>query len=122
MPALSVQNAEIRTAAVEIKTLTVSGKQVTQAVFRQLLAARIFTHDGTLNGVPWGFVNYHLRCDPDLRHRHVVWQLGSELRRSTVYDELDLNFSMYAESTEVADRRATSHRALADLPQLFIAV
>jgi hypothetical protein len=33
---LTVHNAEIRTAAVEVNTLTISGKQVTLAVFRQL--------------------------------------------------------------------------------------
>lgn len=33
---LTVHNATITTAAVEVKTLTISGKQVTLAVFRQL--------------------------------------------------------------------------------------
>jgi len=32
-PPLSVHNAEITTARVEVKTLTISGKQVTLAVF-----------------------------------------------------------------------------------------
>ena len=33
---LTTHNAEIKTATVEIRSLTVSGKQVTLAVFRQL--------------------------------------------------------------------------------------
>ena len=33
---IDVQQAEIKTASVEIKSLTVSGKQLTLAVFRQL--------------------------------------------------------------------------------------
>lgn len=85
-PQLTVHNAEIKTATVEIKTLTVSGKQVTLAVFRQLREAPLIAEDGTLNGTPWGIVNYHPdKCaDLPIRHMHVVWQRGSELLRSSV--------------------------------------
>jgi hypothetical protein len=84
--ALTVQAAEIRTAAVEIKTLTVSGKQVTLAVFRQLREKPLIAEDGALNGIPWGIVNYHPeKCAYDRpAHWHIVWQDGSELLRSTV--------------------------------------
>lgn len=91
---LTVQNAEIKTAAVELKTLSVSGRQVTLAVFRQLLEEQLVAEDGSLNGVPWGTVNYHPdKCEwrPDVYytdgledHWHVVWQKGPELRRSRV--------------------------------------
>jgi hypothetical protein len=83
---LTVHNAQISTAAVEIKTLTISGKQVTIAVFRQLREERLISFDGTLNGVPWGTVNYHPdKCGDDFAdHIHVVWQRGSELLRSRV--------------------------------------
>jgi len=83
---LTVHNAEIRTATVEIRTLTVSGKQVTLAVFRQLVEARLFDEAGNLRGIPWGTVNYHFakRCGDLGVHHHVVWQRGSDLRRSTV--------------------------------------
>lgn len=87
MPALTVHNAEIKTAAVEIRTLTISGKQVTLAVFRQLREEPLLAEDGTLNGVPWGTVNYHpaaKQCDDLAEHWHVVWQKGSDLLRSTV--------------------------------------
>lgn len=85
-PPLTVHNAEIKTAAVEVRTLTISGKQVTLAVFRQLREARLITEDGTLNGVPWGVVNYHPdKCGADAQHWHVVWQRGTELLRSLVY-------------------------------------
>lgn len=81
---LTVHNATITTAAVEVKTLTISGKQVTLAVFRQLREEPLIAVDGTLNGVPWGYVNYHPdKCDND-RHWHVVWQRGNELLRSRV--------------------------------------
>jgi hypothetical protein len=88
-PPLTVLNAEIKTAAVEIRTLSVSGKQVTLAVFRQLKEEELVNRDGSLNGVPWGVVNYHPdKCgnDDDYDpHIHVVWQRGKELLRSFVW-------------------------------------
>jgi hypothetical protein len=89
MPVLTVHNAEVKTAAVEIKTLTISGKQVTLAVFRQLKEELLIADDGTLNGVPWGTVNYHPdKCGDKAEHWHVVWQKGLELRRSAVRKSL----------------------------------
>ncbi|MFD8559122.1 hypothetical protein ACFV1N_17715 [Streptosporangium canum] len=83
---LTTQNAQITTAAVEVKTLTISGKQVTLSVFRQLREEPLLTEDVTLNGVPWGYVNYHPdKCGNHRRHLHVVWQRGADLLRSTVY-------------------------------------
>lgn len=82
-PQLTVHNAQISTATVEIKTLTITGKQVTLAVFRQLVEEPLIADDGTLNGVPWGRVNYHPdKCADAAEHWHVVWQKGAELRRS----------------------------------------
>jgi hypothetical protein len=81
---LTVHNATINTAAVEVKTLTISGKQVTLAVFRQLREEQLIAKDGTLNGQPWGYVNYHPdKCD-EPGHRHYVWQRGDELLRCRV--------------------------------------
>lgn len=86
---LTVRTAEISTAAVEIKTLTIQGKQVTLAVFRQLRERELVAEDGTLNGVPWGAVNYHPdKCGDAPEHVHIVWQDGSELYRSTIYRRL----------------------------------
>ncbi|MFD0422424.1 hypothetical protein [Streptomyces parvus] len=82
---LTTQNATITTATVEVKTLTISGKQVTLAVFRQLKEERLIAEDGTLNGEPWGSVNYHPdECSAAAEHLHVVWQKGNELRRAYV--------------------------------------
>jgi hypothetical protein len=85
---LTTHNAEIKTATVEIQSLTITGKQVTLAVFRQLIEAPLINHDGSLAGVPWGTVNYcpGKTCpEPDhFPHWHVVWQQGTELRRSAV--------------------------------------
>lgn len=84
---LTVRNAQVTTATVEIRTLTVSGKQVTQAVFRQLAESPVIDEaTGELRGLPWGTVNYHpdpmcKHLSPD-GHLHVVWQDGRQLRRS----------------------------------------
>jgi len=84
-PPLTVHNAEIHTASVEIKTLTLKGKQVTLAVFRQLRESPLIAESGDLNGVPWGIVNYHPdKCDRSPAHWHVVWQRGSDLFRAAV--------------------------------------
>lgn len=81
---LTVHNAEVRTATVEVRTLTISGKQVTLAVFRQLIEDDLVDGDGNFRGLPWGTVNYHPdKCgDKEVGHLHVVWQQGSELRRT----------------------------------------
>lgn len=82
---LTTQNATITTATVQMNTLTVSGKQVTLAVFRQLREQAVIAEDGSINGVPWGNVNYHPdKCEAADEHLHTVWQHGGELRRSYV--------------------------------------
>jgi hypothetical protein len=82
---INIRDAQIKTMAVEIKSMTVSNRQVTLALFRQLVEEDLISYDGTLKGLPWGTVNYcpDKRCSHE-RHWHVVWQKGSELRRATV--------------------------------------
>lgn len=81
---LNVHEAQITTATVQIRTLTVSGKQVTLAVFRQLINDSWEDADCFPRGEPWGTVNYHpdSACKDRDPHLHVVWQLGDELRRA----------------------------------------
>lgn len=105
-PQLTVHNAEIKTATVEIKTLTVSGKQVTLAVFRQLREVPLISDDGTLNGVPWGIVNYHPdKCADGADHWHIVWQRGTELLRSKVI--VKPTFALF--TTDTGDHFMRSH-------------
>ncbi len=93
MPKLTVQNAEIKTATVEVKTLTLSGKQVTLSVFKQIEQAELIREDGSLAGDPWGRVNYHPdKCADGWSHLHVVWQDGSELRRSSIPAPRDFRY------------------------------
>lgn len=80
---LTAENAVIKTASVEVKTLTISGKQVTLAVFRQLPRRELFDGETlALNGIAWGTVNYHPdKCHDEAEHIHVVWQDKQSLAR-----------------------------------------
>lgn len=85
MAVIEAHEATIQTATVAIRTLTVSGKQVTLALFRQLKEERFEDDDGHLLGELWGTVNYHPdKCADSRPHVHVVWQLDTELRRAAV--------------------------------------
>jgi hypothetical protein len=117
---LTVHNAEIHTATVKIQTLTVSGKQVTLAVFRQLQQSDLLTlNDGTFQGLPWGMVNYcpgdcTFRLSPIKEaHEHFIWQEGFELRRCAIPTHEALNNKLISWET---------FAELVSLPQLFIAV
>jgi hypothetical protein len=81
---LTTETATITTATIQIQTLTIGRKQVTLAVFRQLREEPLIAEDGTLNGVPWGIVNYHPERCASPAHWHVVWQQGNELLRARV--------------------------------------
>lgn len=83
---IHAHEATLRTASVDIKSLTVSGRQVTLAVFRQVQSELLVAEpDPELLGLPWGHVNYHPdKCGDDGEHLHVVWQKADELRRAYV--------------------------------------
>jgi len=94
MPRLSVQNAEIKTASVEVRTLTLSGKQVTLSVFKQIQREHLVDEAGEIAGEPWGVVNYHPdKCEEGRKHLHVVWQKGDELRRAAIYPDASLGLA-----------------------------
>lgn len=81
---ITTENASLKTATVEIKCLSVSGKQMTLAVFRQLPLKKLINSDTlALSGVPWGRVNYCTKECEDVQgvHLHIVWQEGSCLYR-----------------------------------------
>ena len=85
---LTTENAQIVTVSVEIQALTVSGKQVTLAVFRQLQEEDVINWDTLeVKGKVWGRVNYHTdNCKDEVKHLHLVWQTGLELRRAEIYE------------------------------------
>lgn len=84
---ITTADATISTATVEIRTLTVSGKRMSLAVFRQLpyLHPFLFTERyedppgwawcvRQQDGEVWGWVNYHAGCDFSQtgEHLHLV--------------------------------------------------
>lgn len=123
---LTVHNAEILTAAVEIRTLSISGKQVTLAVFRQLQSASWLDRACDRRGPAWGKVNYcpDKLCSTsdyrgglaDVPHVHIIWQLGVELRRAVIRRP-------YLEFGDERDQKyAAAYRDALGLRQLFVAV
>ena len=87
---ISVEDASLSTATVEIQTITVRGRKVTQALFKQFQKESIFNDDLSLNGVPWGWVSYFWGLDATLASAdaiNLVWQKGSELRRCVLDPE-----------------------------------
>jgi len=99
MPAklLDAKHAVIHTASIQIRTLTIEGKQVTLSVFRQLPEGEIIDWDSWdlrgpdvfLEGPVWGLVRYYWGDyrTPDVIDNsandafHVVWQKGERLYR-----------------------------------------
>jgi hypothetical protein len=84
---ITAREATVKTATVDVKALTISGRQVTLSVFRQLKDAPLLDEETVaLGGVPWGIVNYFWgTCAKSTEHLHVVWQKGEELRRACVW-------------------------------------
>lgn len=116
--ALTVQNAEINTASITIRTLQVEGRQVTMGVFRQLPEHDIIDPQGpSLRGVGWGHVNYqvsgHYRYTG--RDIHLVWQKGSELRRCLVHEtRVKPEFAFRELTSDISVQRIETYRKYAE--------
>jgi hypothetical protein len=90
---LPVDESHVQERQVTIRVLTVGTKQITQALYKQLVEVDIREDDslinpytGKLQGTVWGWVNMHSNCMFDKRdHLHVVWESNGELKRSCVY-------------------------------------
>lgn len=134
---LNAHNATLKTAQVEIKTLTLSGKQVTLAVFRQLEERELLFYNKDLgefmfSGIPWGRVNYCPdKCGSYSPHLHVIWQLEDKLYRSIVYSSIyswDYGNGKTIQKRSLDELKAAAKlyentfSELLELDQLFIAV
>jgi len=83
---ISAEQAIIQTAKIEIKSLTLNGKQMTMSVFRQIHQRKLISEQGgefSFNGVPWGRVNYHWGSQVT-SNLHVLWQDGPDLFRDLI--------------------------------------
>lgn len=130
---LAPQSAVVSTATVEVKTLTLNGKQMTLSVFRQLPYRGLFSSEGYLLGTPWGHVNYHPdRCRDWDRHLHLVWQSDNGLFRCRMRPadpSVRRSFNDWSNPVAVQEEDDRHRRHLeirkelfSSLPQLFIAV
>lgn len=126
---ISIHDAKLKTVNVGIKTVTISDRQVTLSLFKQLVSSELISDSGKLNGLPWGWVNYHpdKYCKHIEYHKHFIWQKGEELRRSRVI--MDIRYyeahglgRFFFDTDESARKRIEETLAeLETLPQLFIA-
>ncbi len=88
MPIINVENAEIKTASIEIKALTLNKRQVTQSVFKQILEENVLNDETiTFNGLIWGYINFQVA--PECLH--ILWQKGKELRRFILRKKYNAN-------------------------------
>src|SRR5581483_6464258 len=69
-----------------IKTLTIDGKKLSLAFFRQIDEEDVINEEtGELEGVPLGYLNIHQRgACPGCWHRHILWKRGAALRHGLV--------------------------------------
>lgn len=134
---INIEDVNLKTMQVEIKALTVNGKQMTLSVFRQIPHASIFDDEIEIKGTPWGTVNYFWKDNE--AWLHLIWQKNDRLFRDLIPEPPYVGFYSYEmdkyldsipvsgiytrESREYLIRKykAACDRFLA-LPQLFIAM
>ena len=91
MPVISIENAQIKSASIEIKALTVNGRQLTLSTFRQIPEENLIDCEKmALNGVPWGIINYFWKDNgSEHTHWHIIWQKGKELKRCCIVKDIE---------------------------------
>jgi len=88
-----------------IRTLTINGKRMTAAFYRQIIEEDLIDEEtGELRGTPLGFVHLHQKesC-PDCPHRHILWMGEQGLRHAVVVapEDADRYAELQAESERV---------------------
>jgi hypothetical protein len=120
IPMLTPNNAVLTTATIEIATLRLDKRQVTQSVFRQVHERSPIAVDGGLidGAVPWGSVNYwwsgaEQPGDPAI---HLLWQLGNKLFRARLDGQSPTGELREPQGYDFDERRAAWWRILAEWP------
>lgn len=122
---LTTREVTIQTVDISVQAMRIGPKQVTLALFRQLVHAEVFDlESGLWNGQPWGWVHYHWDgCGMNWQAwnagyaKHIVWQDGELLKRDTVH-----RFSRYIFGIDTPGVPAEVWEYVCTLPQLYIAV
>jgi hypothetical protein len=116
---LTTREVTIQTVDITIQAMRIGPKQVTLALFRQLIRDDDFD-----TGIPWGWVHYHWDgCGMMWQTwnrgeaMHVVWQDGDNLRRAVVHQDRHYDTRYHA---QVAGSPLWEWACR--LPQLYIAV
>lgn len=105
---IAADQAKVSTVSVDIQVVRVGNKQMTLAVFKQLVRKPLIDWNTVqLRGIPWGWVNYHKDCI-SADHLHVIWQDGNRLLRNDVYQYYIYKTSQWEEI------RSRAKEALAD--------
>lgn len=106
-----VKSVSVSTLTISIQTLRFGNRQVTKSAFNQIVDADLFSKDGTLQGEPIGWVNYHppIRvhdvrysswsdCSQNPPHWHVIWRLSENLLRKTALPRHPSNETFWSEA------------------------
>lgn len=112
---IDIEDVKLKTFSVEIKALSITGKQMTLSVFRQLPRENIFDENYSLRGIPWGTVNYYWKGNEgDI---HIVWQRDNVLYRDVLFsaDEIGNRFPLYKEIQEAKWNTQTEEYNLSSL-------
>lgn len=75
---------EPTTHTIHIRALALDHHHLTRAVYEQIPERDLITHDGHLDGTPWGTVNYHPGCDTPTGHLHIIHTQDDTLARATI--------------------------------------
>jgi hypothetical protein len=94
--------------AAEIRVLAIGAHQVTRTIFRQLPEESIVAADGSLEGMPWGRVHFHLQDCESRDHAHVLWQKSGELRQSPLALDIEAAEGLPVHASVAADRYLTA--------------
>jgi len=80
------ENTAIQERPVNIKVLTVGTKQVTQALYHQLVEEQLFDKNAQIQGNVWGWVNLHTSCSSNKdQHLHAIYEREGSLKRCCVF-------------------------------------
>src|SRR5690349_8808884 len=73
-----------------IRTLTINGKRLTPAFYKQISEADLIDETtAELRGAPLGHFHLHTKECPDVLHRHVLWGFETQLHLATIVSRQD---------------------------------
>lgn len=83
---VTIDNVRLKSVSVTIRAIQIDNKQMTQAVYNQLPAVSLWDPvKEAPRGIVWGWVNHCPRgcVIKSVEHRHIIWQHGSALFRTS---------------------------------------